>query len=182
MQANYIDRPGVEPLWEIKDWDLPDFEWTPNQPHIHYDGTIPSQLRVEMLKPYDENWTNKWNEHIENLNTIITSTDQLLIDQMWKEPHWKNFNIPKSQALVINDKEGFKMGYHIDNRGILGVLLINIQDNEDSTLFMEDYIAPTRKGTGFFMLNNSQNHRINVTKNRFIVYQTLNTASMFTNM
>ena len=180
MEVKYIEQMGVSPLWEIQGWDLPDADFTPDKPHEHSDGLALTSLRVEMLRPYPEDWTEQWNKNISELNNIVQKTDKLLINQMWKN-WWDNFSIPTDNALVINDKDGMNMGYHIDNRAILGVLLINLQDNQDSTIFMDDYKAPTSKGTGFFMLNNNQKHKIIVTKDRLLVYQTLTVSSMFTN-
>ena len=81
------------------------------------------------------------------------------------------------------------MSRHIDNRFVLGVLIINLQDNPDSTCTnfwsnnWEDndpwYKSPTKKGTGVFMLNSwNTRHSIEISPNesepRLIGYQTIN--------
>jgi len=71
------------------------------------------------------------------------------------------------------------MPAHIDSRIVLGVLIINLQDNpENSGTYYEqlDYRAPTQKGTGTFMLNHINTlHSINQPgpTDRLIGYQPL---------
>ena len=70
------------------------------------------------------------------------------------------------------------MGTHFDNRNVVGVLIINLQDNiHGSTYFNQiDYTSPTAKHEGVFFLNhNNTTHSIDWkgTKDRFIGYHTI---------
>ena len=100
----------------------------------------------------------------------------------------KNIKID-TKPDILNDLPGFNMSRHIDNRFVLGVLIINLQDNPDSTCTnfwsnnWEDndpwYKSPTKKGTGVFMLNSwNTRHSIEISPNesepRLIGYQTIN--------
>ena len=170
------------PLWEIQDWDLPDIEITPARSHLHSDG-YSDPLRIEMAGKTTA-WQAQWNTYTKELSRHIREDEQpdVLIDQMWKN-YALNFEIPNDFGpLIINDKPGYTMCYHQDNRAVVGVVLINLKDNVDRTEFMfpptSDWEAPTKKGTGIFMLNNGDKHKVDVTEDRLIAYQTIGLKSM----
>ena len=93
-----------------------------------------------------------------------------LKDLSWPDPEY-------SPVDVLLDKPGFMMDPHVDNRFVLGVVIINLQDNpKDSGTYFDqmEYSGPTQKGTGTFMLNHTNTlHSINQPgpTNRLIGYQ-----------
>ena len=167
------------PVWSIENWDLPDIVFTPSQPHGQ--GTTVDNLRTEMKGITDE-WKAQWNKYTDELSRHIREDFEpgSLVDSMWKH-HAKDFQINHdSIPFVINDKPGYEMAYHEDNRAVVGVIIINLKDNSDSTEFADlDWKGPTKKGTGLFMLNNGDLHKIGVTKDRLIAYHTLTLDTMF---
>ena len=71
----------------------------------------------------------------------------------------------------------FKMGKHIDNREVLGVIIINLVDNaEGSGTKIGSYTAPNKKGTGVFFLNSQHTEHMIENKRmkpRYVFYSTI---------
>tara|TARA_B100000073_G_scaffold89545_1_gene70448 strand:- start:980 stop:1591 length:612 start_codon:yes stop_codon:yes gene_type:complete len=71
----------------------------------------------------------------------------------------------------------FKMGKHIDNREVLGVIIINLVDNaEGSGTKIGSYTAPNKKGTGVFFLNSQHTEHMIENKSmkpRYVFYSTI---------
>ena len=168
------------PVWSIENWDLPDLELTPLQPHGQGDETV-DHLRVEMEGITDD-WKAQWNKYTDELSRHLREDTEhdSTVDSMWKH-HIKDFQINHGgNPFILNDKPGYQMAHHIDNRAIVGVIIINLKDNSDSTEFADfDWKGPTNKGTGLFMLNNGDLHKIEVTGDRLIAYQPLTLDTMF---
>lgn len=161
-------------LWEIEGFDLPEVILDHGE---HYDqGANDPKLRNHVNVISDSNnFFATWEKYTDELEEQVKkdSTNNVLMRQMWQDELKKFKWADTGTVRLLNDLPGFNMYYHVDNRLILGVLLINIIDNTDSTEFENGYVAPKKKGTGIFMLNNNDYHKINVTTNRVVGYQTL---------
>lgn len=163
------------PIWEISDWELPDIDHTGlktetyDQSSKHYKS---SDLRQHLNIELDMLTQGKQIQKMLNKNNLV------VIDQMWKG-HLERLQWPKGSTNILLDKPGFNMGVHVDNRYVLGVLIINLQDNPigSGTYFPElKYSGPTKKGTGLFFLNNDNTpHKVYQPgpEDRLIAYQTL---------
>ena len=95
-------------------------------------------------------------------------------------------NISKG-IKYIGDQAGCGMGWHLDNRLATGAMIINLQDNVDSTEFaLSDeadealYRGPTKRGTGIFWFNTYATfHRIIVTAYRCISFMNIGVLSVY---
>ena len=71
----------------------------------------------------------------------------------------------------------FRMNKHIDNREVLGVIVINLVDNaEGSGTKIGTYTAPNKKGSGVFFLNSQHTEHMienKSSKPRYVFYSTL---------
>jgi len=181
------------PVWEVTDFDLPHVDWT-DTGHLDQGNNNPvKQLRRHCaIDPHNNThakFTSSWNNHIAHLENFLSEEAEKneFIKPIWMG-RMKNIKIDTSPD-ILNDLPGFNMSRHIDNRFVLGVLIINLQDNPNSTCTnfwsndWEDtdpwYKSPIKKGTGVFMLNNwNTRHSIEIsadeTETRLIGYQTIN--------
>jgi len=184
MQVNHLKNYGPEkplrgkydyPIYIIEGFDLPELNYVVGdlaEGHTHrYELNIhnnPAELQ--------QNFIDTWREHVKDLYSYINSQDTLVLDQMWKG-RLKTLQPPPNLDLFC-DKPGLSMGPHIDNRSVVGVLIINLKDNNCGTVITElEYEGPRKKGTGIFILNNyNTTHSIDVPlsspEDRYIGYQT----------
>ena len=161
------------PIWEVTDWQVPHIDYTQthayDQSSKHYKS---SDLRHTVNSTID-----MYGQGFE-IQNMLRNNDSILLDQMWKG-HLKRFHWPMGGYSLLVDKPGFSMSTHVDNRYVLGVLIINLQDNPEgsSTHFpLLEYSSPTKKGTGVFFLNHvNTSHTIEQPgpEDRFILYQVL---------
>jgi hypothetical protein len=162
-------------VWEISGFDLPDITVDSGELYHQADSIPPLRSVVEITSNNKELFYSTWEKNTKIIEEQVKtdSIDNLLIDQMWKGAI-QNFKWhDRGSVRILSDKSKYIMTSHFDNRLIFGVLIINLIDNKDSTEFENGYTAPTKKGTGIFMLNNNDLHRIQVTTDRLIGYQTL---------
>lgn len=171
------------PIWEVTDFEVPNFNYilaNPNNFNQH--GHDNKGLRQSIKIPQEVNLA--WHKSCQPIQEMLRTCDELVVDDMWKG-RLKDLSWPDpeySHVDVLLDKPGFMMYPHVDNRFVLGVVIINLQDNpKDSGTYYEqlDYRAPTQKGTGTFMLNHTNTlHSINQPgpTNRLIGYQTITIA------
>ena len=112
------------------------------------------------------------------IQDMLRENNLIVLDQMWKG-HLERFVWPVGGVSTLLDKPGFMMHPHVDNRFVLGVLIINLQDNPtgSGTHFPRlDYTSPVKRGTGVFFLNHvNTEHGIKQPgpEDRLIAYQTL---------
>ena len=161
------------PIWEVTDWQVPDIDYTQthayDQSSKHYKS---SDLRHTVSTSID-----LYGQGFE-IQNMLRNNDSVLLDQMWKG-HLERFYWPMGGYSLLLDKPGFNMSEHIDNRYVLGVLIINLQDNPigSGTYFTDlNWGGPVKKGTGVFFLNhNNTKHNIKQPgpEDRFILYQVL---------
>lgn len=163
------------PIYTIEGFDLPELNYVVGdlkEGHTHrYELNIHNNT-AEL----QQNFLDTWREHVKDLYSYINSQDVLVLDQMWKG-RLKTLQPPPNLELIC-DKPGLSMGPHIDNRNVVGVLIINLKDNSSGTRIYElNYEGPKKKGTGMFILNNyNTTHSIDVPlsspEDRYIGYQT----------
>ena len=163
------------PIWEVTDWLLPDIDYSElvtkvfDQSSKHYKS---SNLRQETnieINMYEQGVL---------IQDMLRENNLIVLDQMWKG-HLERFVWPVGGVSTLLDKPGFMMHPHVDNRFVLGVLIINLQDNPtgSGTHFPRlDYTSPVKRGTGVFFLNHvNTEHGIKQPgpEDRLIAYQTL---------
>jgi len=156
------------PIWKIKGFILPDIGWQRGEPfdqlirsNEYGEFNSPEGLRRNLThtnKDEFQKFLDVWNSYTTQLEQMLISTDILIVDQMWKG-HIKRLHWPQHHKNIdfLLDQPNFKMGNHLDNRYVLGVLIINLQDNpEGSGTYIKelDYTGTTEKGTGILILNN----------------------------
>ena len=170
MNLNLID--DKFPVWEITEWQLPEVDYTEvsayDQSSKHYKS---SDLRCKVNAYID------MSQGV-TIQEMLKDSDLRVLDQMWKG-HLNRLQWPMGNNNILLDKPGFNMSEHIDNRFVIGVLIINLQDNPigSGTVFTElEYTSPTKKGTGIFFLNHiNTEHKIYQPgpEDRLISYQTV---------
>lgn len=78
---------------------------------------------------------------------------------------------------ILKCPPNFKMGKHIDNREVLGVIVISLVDNaEGSGTKIGSYTAPNKKGSGVFFLNSQHTEHMienRSMKPRYVFYSTI---------
>ncbi len=171
MNIDLVD--SHTPLWKITDWKVPHIDYT--QTHA-YDQNSKHYKSSDLRQTINSGIDLYGQEHV--IQEMLRNNDSILLDQIWKG-HLKRLHWPKGNYSLLVDKPGFNMPAHVDNRFVLGVLIINLQDNPvgSGTFFTHlDYGGPIKKGTGVFFLNHENtSHSINQPGpgDRFIMYQTL---------
>ncbi len=202
MMLSVIDN--QYPVWEVKEFHLPvlDIEWQDenllhsNLPVNKY--RVPAHLNSdnENHQKFARHWDTHSNEIWEHLcldNTI--KNEQPEIVGAWPRGFKKyKWGSAIHSLEVMKDKAEFKMTGHMDNREVVGVLIINLQDNPPGTgttfhtkpYSKNDenvwYQGPTEKYTGVFMINNWNTwHSVqNMSgEDRYVGYQTLNIINFF---
>ena len=164
------------PIWEIKNFDLPELNF--NIGKLIDGHEFRYELEIVNNEPSEiDKFMDSWQKNINEILDHVKASDLPILDQMWKGGI-NDLGINKHIQLMC-DKPGLHMGQHIDNRHIVGVLIINLKDNDAGTYIDElDFKGPTEKGTGMFILNNyNTSHSIHVPhgseQNRHIGYHTL---------
>ena len=163
------------PIWEVTGWTVPDIDYK-NIAHKKFNQSSKHYKSSDLRQILDLDF-NFYEQGVD-IQNMLRESDLLVIDQMWKG-HLKRFQWPFDGLVTLLDKPGFKMSNHVDNRFVLGVLIINLQDNPEgsSTQFpMLGYSSPSKKGTGVFFLNHENTiHTIEQPgpEDRIISYQTL---------
>lgn len=176
------------PVWEIDEFILPDVDLQTVKTYDQGYVSSSSHLRQQCKPALDQKFfCDVWDEHTKELQRFMRNemNDIEEVRQMWMG-NLQNFVYPpfSLSGEFIEDKEGFDMAPHIDNRNVVGVLIINLINNPDNsgTRFVDmSYNGPTKKHTGVFMLNN-YNTRHGIVNpgpgNRLIGYQMLHIDSI----
>jgi hypothetical protein len=184
------------PVWEVSDFDLPHVDWVDTGCNDQGNNNPLKELRrvcnVGLNSQAYTDFTDAWDGHTTYLENFLR--EDVNKHEFFK-PIWMDrldnitFTPLTTSLVVIQDLPGFQMSRHIDNRFVLGVLIINLQDNPKSTCTnfwsnnLDDkepwYKSSTKKGTGVFMLNSwNTRHSIEIspaeTESRMIGYQTIN--------
>lgn len=169
------------PVWEIEGFDLPEIYVDSGEEYYQADSIPPLRNNVNIISYIkQQEFYSAWEKNTKLIEEKIKSEDVLILRQMWMDK-LKTFKWPNRDSVrILADKAGYKMQYHFDNRLIFGVLIINLIDNVNSTKFKNGYEGPVKKGTGIFIMNNGDEHKIEVTKDRLIGYQTLSVQSCIT--
>tara|TARA_Y100000385_G_C12915663_1_gene560220 strand:+ start:198 stop:737 length:540 start_codon:yes stop_codon:yes gene_type:complete len=161
------------PIWKITNWKVPHIDYT--ETHA-FDQSSKRYKSSELRHTVDAHIDMYGQGYI--IQDMLRKNNSILLDQMWKG-HMERFHWPIGGGDLLVDKPGFSMPAHVDNRFVLGVLIINLQDNpmRSGTWFTDlEWGSPVKKGTGVFFLNNENTkHTINQPgpEDRFIMYQTL---------
>ena len=111
--------------------------------------------------------------------------------RMWPDKfHRFDWGTGELSTQIIYDSKEFYMDSHIDNRMVVGVMIVNLQDNPENsgTNFHGDphtkkhwYSGLTRRNTGVFFLNNWNTwHSVqNNGHQRLICYDIMHLGEMF---
>ena len=173
------------PVWEVSNFFLPDVDY---QEGICFNKNYSSET-THLRKSYelDEHFCAVWDLNTKELQSFIRNEINEVeeVRQMWMNT-LSNFKYPpfKYSGEILEDNPGFDMAPHIDNRGVFGVLIINLINNPigSGTRFIDmNYEGPVEKHTGVFMLNN-WNTRHAITNpgpdKRIVGYQNLHIDSI----
>ena len=181
------------PVWEVSDFDLPTVDWQ-HDCILDQGNNSPVKDLRRLCKIDDDSFLEAWNSHTQQLETFLSEEAEEIetVKPLWMGT-LKGIQVGVVGLSVINDFPGFKMSRHLDNRGVVGVLIINLQDNPEnsSTNFWSHnwddkdpwYTSPTKKGAGVFMLNSwNTKHSIEIspeeTESRLIGYQTIHITAI----
>lgn len=168
------------PVWEIEGFDLPEITVDSGEVYYQADSIPPLRNNVNIISENQDEFYSAWEKNTKLIEEKIKSEDVLILRQMWRDK-LKNFKWEdRGSVRILADKAGYEMLYHFDDRLIFGVLIINLIDNVNSTKFKNGYEGPVKKGTGIFIMNNGDEHKIEVTKDRLIGYQTLSVERCIT--
>lgn len=168
------------PIWEIEGFDLPEIYVDSGEVYYQADDIPPLRNQVNIISENQDEFYKAWEKNTKLIEEKIKSEDDIILREMWIDK-LKTFKWPDHGTVrILADNAGYKMQYHFDNRLIFGVLIINLIDNVNSTRFRNGYEGPVKKGTGIFIMNNGDEHMIEVTKDRLIGYQTLAVADCIT--
>lgn len=191
------------PIWELHDLPVPDVNLfsnrtdvlLPGQEFLVKDITRPHRY---MLVPNEETKTEFKNQH----DVFVNAIAQCLLEIQKQQQYTYNIaELPKSTDLsilanntdnistgihYIGDQAGCGMTWHLDNRLLIGTMIINLQDNENSTEFALSvdadqpiYQAPTKRGTGVFWFDTYATwHRIVNTADRRVSYMNVAVCSV----
>lgn len=161
-------------VWEIKGFDLPDITVDSGELYHQADSIPPLRSSVDITNN-KELFYSTWESNTKIIEEQVKkdAVNNLLVKQMWMDAIHNFKWSDRGSIRILSDKPNYIMTPHFDNRLIFGVLIINLIDNIDSTEFQNGYKSPTKKGTGIFMMNNNDYHKIQVTTDRLIGYQTL---------
>lgn len=168
------------PIWEVE-FDLPDVDWQVRE-GFHQVGTVNLRylLGFEHLEQKHK-FLASWKAQLFSKVIKYFREDNLpmVVQKMWRG-YLQSLYFPggfEPYVKFLLDKPGFSMEPHEDNRYIVGILIINLQDNPCGTYFKDiDYVAPKEKGKGVFFLNNSNTaHGIEQPgpEDRYIGYQSI---------
>ena len=187
------------PVWELTKLELPDLNVNALRGDKSNSALPINTKREPMMLDWSNqnhfNFKERWIERKAILQDYIKSgrayeeCDEIM-------PMWPNkFNMfdwgtGEDSVQIIHDRTGFHMGPHIDNRMVVGVMIVNLQDNPEGsgTNFHVDrntpehwYSGPTRRNTGIFFLNNWNTwHSIqNNGHDRLICYDIMHLGEMF---
>ena len=187
------------PVFELSEFDLPDIELINDLEYGENPVSNVSILRREIIIDSDE-FLQRWHEHGNTLEEFIKDPqlqkNNSEIGAMWFGRNQKFRWCHALAPTILQDSPGFFMEPHLDNRTVLGVVIVNLKDNPDGTgteiLELPSnthdhtrmpplYKAPTKKGTGILLFNNWNTwHRIANKSNeeRLIAYYTLSIDHM----
>jgi hypothetical protein len=117
-----------------------------------------------------------------NLRTEIVrclTNNSEVFEQLYQFSFWKQFDTIAEwydhhiieKITVVEDKPGYYMDQHVDNRVVFGAIICNLQPNPPGTKFQQlNYQLPGTKDQGVFYLNHDVNqHSITMTGNKFRV-------------
>lgn len=158
------------PVWEIQDFPLPDIDLNKceekgvlDQKRVGADKEK-EKSRIELSVTLTDQQKKEWEQNMSSFMRYMQTVGykDYSFWSVWMEKI-NNFCIRTSaeNLTIIKDVPGSHMGYHLDNRAMFGVLIINVIDNPPgvSTTFSRTYNgeilyqAPTKKGSGVFFLN-----------------------------
>lgn len=196
------------PIWEVQDFTLPevDLEWPEENTQVQKSKLGINRLRIPTSLddsiPQHQKFARKWDMYTQQIYEHLckdkTFEDQPELVSSWprgfEKLKWPKATEHISVIELLKDKTGFQMGGHLDNRDVVGVLIINLQDNNpgSGTTFHDTpysintenvwWEGPTKKHSGVFIINNWNTwHSIKNfgEEDRYVAYQTINIVNFF---
>ena len=199
MEIRCIDK--AYPVWELTKLELPSLNVTELKGKEN-NSKLPINSKRE---PMYLDWSNSNHFHFKEtwVKRKELVQEYLKSGRAYEEcielmPMWPNrfakfeWGTGEGSVQIIHDRTGFHMGPHIDNREVVGVMIVNLQDNPEGsgTNFHVDrdtpeawYSGPTKRNTGVFFLNNWNTwHSVqNNGHDRLICYDIMHLGEMFRN-
>jgi len=188
------------PVWSVKNFDIPNLNLTGHTEDNAREALLsinekrkPSRLSKD--NPLHQEFADAWTRNTNDIMSWLKDDEFISkvpeIKHMWPRG-FSSFEWPDPFMTVdiIKDSSGFSMEPHVDNREVVGVLIVNLQDNPRGTgtkfTMIQSpepwkeprtwYMGPEKKGTGVFFLNNWNSwHRIENTtgQTRCIGYEVM---------
>ena len=189
------------PVWELSGFETSELNISfPEKRKQEYVLPI-DEKRISVSLPKEETeFGKKWQEGTSQILEYLRSEKCMKqcpeVKRMWPSGFCFTWDEPHRYVNIIKDSSGFSMGPHIDNREIIGVLILNLHDNPKGTgtkflnypyeVGNEDiwYESPTKKNTGVFFLNNWNTwHKIenSTDETRYIAINSLHISQLMRN-
>ena len=182
------------PVWELSGFETSELNISFPEKR-EKEAPLPiNKKRIPVPLPEEETdfcrkWQKSTSKIVEYLRSEQCIKDCPEVHGMWPNGfHRLTWDEPHKCVSIVKDSAGFFMHPHIDNREVIGVLIVNLHDNPKGTgtKFVNNpyeereevvwYEGPTKKDTGIFFLNNWNTwHKIenHTGKTRYIAYETL---------
>lgn len=163
VSGNFKDHSEtvVTAIWEVRDFPLPYNIRTETIGMYNQSGYMKNARRVyeNRKEMYLDKITSGWiSEHGKDLGLRLKGQKDYILDPIWPN-NMEDFDYEFGTGKCLLDTKGHQMNYHIDNRNVGGVFILNLKNNPVSTTFKLSkdgdifYTAPKEKGTGVFFLN-----------------------------
>ena len=190
------------PVWELSGFETSELNISfPEKRKQEYVLPI-DEKRISVSLPKEETeFGKKWQEGTSQILEYLRSEKCMKqcpeVKRMWPSGFSRlSWDEPYRYVTIIKDSAGFSMHPHIDNREVIGVLIVNLHDNPKGTgtkflnypyeVGNEDiwYESPTKKNTGVFFLNNWNTwHKIenSTDETRYIAINSLHISQLMRN-
>lgn len=198
-----ISKPFEDQLiWEFDGLTIPPLDFSKYAGELaNENNSVMSDPMYSKRKKYNKKNLQKYPEYeylvnqikqvIDKVKEEVSSDELYVVDPSTDTKTLLYFidtwNMREYDLELVEDKKGFSMDYHIDNRHVKLNLFLNLQNNKDSTEFKileqnnvishnseikrscRDWKGSTHKGSGYLFFNTSDIwHKIEVTEDRYI--------------
>ncbi len=167
-------------IWEIENFKFYDLDiskvhkgWQPWSMYPHDNREVLDKTTLP------ENWRKDLSNQLDGLTDLMRReiNNDILIQHMWPRGLDTIDMNSNHKYEILKCPPKFRMNNHVDNREVLGVIIINLIDNpEGSGTKIGTYTSPNKKGTGVFFLNSQYTEHMIENKGispRYIFYSSL---------
>lgn len=186
MLQDIRDPSGLQsmPVWEVQDFWVPDITgWEESEPFYKQksEKLIQTRRRMELTCSITADENFRILSQLKDISDHVKNSSDYDIEYLWFD-QFENLE-PKDKFSYLCDKPQWSMTRHLDNRGVVAGLIVNLIDNPEGTgtSFSQTYdgeilySGPTKKGSGIFFINTHELwHEIKnfSDNNRYILFAT----------